>query len=79
MNKPKLFLAAILSTTAIASTLVFGSVSTAQPCSLYKSKYNQEQYQQANRLRSPWIAVLTVPGIVLAAALSVGDRYYKKD
>lgn len=79
MNTPKLFLAAILSTTAIASTLVFGSVSTAQPCSLYKSKYYQEQYKQTSWLRSPWIAVLTVPGIALAAALSVGDRYYKKD
>lgn len=78
MNKPKLFLAAILSTTAIASTILFGSVSTAQPCSLYKSKYYQEQYEQVNWLRSPWVAVLTLPGIALAAALSVGNRYYKK-
>ena len=78
MNKPQLFWAAILSTTAIASTLVFSSVSSAQPCSLYKSKYYQEQYQQTNWLRSPWVAVLTLPGIALATALSVGDRYYKK-
>jgi hypothetical protein len=77
--KLKLSLAAILSTTAIASGIVLSSVSSAQPCSLSKSEYyKQEQYQQANWLRSPWVAVITLPGIALAAALSVGDRFYRK-
>lgn len=79
MLKLKLSLAAILSTTAIASSIVFGSVSSAQPCPLSKSEYyEQEQYEQADWLRSPWVALITLPGIALAAALSVGDRFYKK-
>lgn len=76
--KPKLSLAAILSTTAIASGILFGSVSVAQPCSSSKSDYYQERYEQANWLRSPLAVVITLPGIAIAAALSLGDRYYKK-
>lgn len=76
--KPKLSLAAILSTTVIASGILFGSLSAAQPCSLSKSDYYQEQYEQANWLRSPLAVVITLPGIAIAVALSLGDRYYKK-
>jgi hypothetical protein len=76
--KPKLSLAAILSTTAIASSILFGSVSVAQPCSLSKSDYYQERYEQADWLRSPLAVVIILPGIAIAAALSLGDRYYKK-
>lgn len=75
--KPKLTLAAIVSTTAIAGGVLFGSVSSAQPCSLSKSDYYTERYAQANWLRSPWAAVITLPGIAIAAALSIGDRYYR--
>lgn len=78
MIKRKLSLAVILSSTAIASGVLFSSVSSAQPCSLYKSNYYQEQQEEANWLRSPWAAVIVLPGIAIAAALSVGDRYYKK-
>jgi hypothetical protein len=79
MLKAKLSLTAILSTAAIASGIVLGSVSSAQSCPLRKAEYQQEQYKPANWLRSPWVAILTLPGIALATALSVGDRLYKKD
>ncbi len=71
--KPKLALATIVSTTAIASVILLGSSSSAQPCSL---KYNK-QYEQTNWLRSPLAAVITLPGIAIATALSLGGRHYK--
>ena len=76
MLKPNRSLAVILFTSAIASGVLFGATSSAQPCELSQSKY-QEQYDQTNWLRSPWAVVLTLPGIALAAALSVGERYYR--
>lgn len=78
MSKPKLLVAAILSSSAIASTIMLSSASSAQPCSRYKSE-SYQKYEQVNWLRSPWAVVLIVPGIALATALSVGDRFYKKD
>jgi hypothetical protein len=75
--KPKSTLAAILSTTAIASGVLLASVSSAQPCSLSKSLYYKEQYEQANWLRTPLAAIVTLPGIAIAAALSLGNRYYR--
>jgi hypothetical protein len=76
MLKPKTSWAAILLSTAIASGVLLGSTSSAQPCEL--SKFNdQEQYDQTNWLNSPWAVVLTLPGLALATALSLGDRYYK--
>jgi hypothetical protein len=75
--KPKLTLAAILSTTAIASGVLLASASSAQPCSRYKSNYYQDQYEQVNWLRSPLAVAIALPGIAIAAALSVGHRYYK--
>jgi hypothetical protein len=74
--KPKSTLAAILSTTAIASGVLLASVSSAQPCSLSKSFY-KEQYEQANWLHTPLAAIVTLPGIAIAAALSLGNRYYR--
>ena len=77
MIKPKLALAAILSTTTIATGVLLGSVSSAQPCSLKNSVSYQERYEQANWLRSPFAVFITLPGIAIATALSVGYRYYK--
>lgn len=80
MRKAKLSLAAVLSTTAIASGIVLGSISSAQPCPLRKLEYyQQERYEKATWLGSPWVAIVILPGIALATALSVGDRLYKKD
>lgn len=75
--KPKLSLAAILSTTAIVSGVLLGSVSPAKSCPYSKSVYN-ERYEQVNWLRTPWAALLTLPGIAIAAGLSVGNRYYNR-
>ena len=75
--KAKLSLAAILSTGAIASSVLFTSVSTAQPCSLSKYRNSTEQTNQGNWLQSPWVALLTVPGIALAVSLYVRGRSYQ--
>ena len=76
MIKRKLALAALLSTTTIATSVSLSSAS-AQPCSLRNSDSYQERYEQANWLRSPLAAFITLPGIAIATALSVGYRYYK--
>lgn len=52
--KVNLSLAAILSTTAIASGVLFTSVATAQPCSLSKYRASTEQANQVNWLNTPW-------------------------
>jgi hypothetical protein len=75
--KPKSTLAAVLSTTAIASGVLLASVSSAQPCSLSKSFHYKERYEQANWLRTPLAAIVALPGIAIAAALSLGNRYYR--
>ncbi len=77
MIKRKLALAALLSTTTIATGVLLSSASSAQPCSLRNSDSYQERYEQANWLRSPLAAFITLPGIAIATALSVGYRYYK--
>jgi hypothetical protein len=78
--KLKLSLVAILSTTAIASGMVLGSVSSVQSCSRSESKvYQQERYEQTAWFRSPWAAIITLPGIALAAVLSAGNRWYQKN
>ncbi len=76
--KPKLAVAAILSTTAIASGVLLGSASSAQPCSRYNSDRYQELYEPADWLRSPFTIAIALPGIAIAAALSVGNHYYKR-
>ncbi len=75
--KTKLSLVAIASSTAIASSILLGSVSSAQPCSL-RSAYYRERYEQPSWLRSPLAAVITLPGIALAAALYLGGRSYQR-
>jgi hypothetical protein len=78
--KLKLSLVAILSTTAIASGMVLGSVSSVQSCSRSESKvHQQERYEQTTWFRSPWVAIITLPGIALAAVLSAGNRWYQKN
>lgn len=77
MIKPKFSLAAILSTTAIASGVLFGEVSSAQPCPLSKYRTSTQQASQVNWLRSPLVAALTLPGIALAVSLYLGGRSYQ--
>jgi hypothetical protein len=76
--KPKLSLVAILSISAIAGGIALGSVSSAEACYRSKSYYKQQRSEQANWLKSPLAAVVTLPGIAIAAALSLGNRYYNK-
>jgi ABC-type spermidine/putrescine transport system permease subunit II len=75
--KVNLSLAAILSTTAIASGVLFTSVGTAQPCSLSKYRASTEQANQVNWLSTPLAAALTIPGIALAVSLYVRGRSYQ--
>lgn len=80
MLKLKLSLLAILSTTAIATGMVLSSVSSVQSCSHSKSEvYEQEGYEQDAWFRTPWVAIITLPGIALAAVLSAGNRWYEKN
>ena len=74
MMKTKFFLTAIISTTAIASSILFASVSSAQPCSLSKYRTSTEQASQYNWLRSPLVVALTLPGIALAVSLYAHGR-----
>ncbi|MCP2730829.1 hypothetical protein [Limnofasciculus baicalensis] len=75
--KSKLLLAAIISTTAIATNVVLSSLTPVQSCMM--SKYNdyQAEYNQPNWLRSPLSAAIALPGIALATALFVGGRAYE--
>ncbi|WP_250121794.1 hypothetical protein [Chroococcidiopsis sp. CCMEE 29] len=75
--KVNLSLAAILSTTAIASGVLFTSVATAQPCSLSKYRASTEQANQVNWLNTPLAAALTIPGIALAVSLYMHGRSYQ--
>lgn len=77
--KPNFSLAAIVTTTAIASTIVFGSVSLAKPCPLSKYRTSTEQASQFNWLRSPLVVALTLPGIALAVSLYVKGRSYQNN
>lgn len=75
--KPKSTLIAILSTTAIASGVLLGSAGPAKSCKLTKSLYYKEHYEQVTWLSTPLAAVVLLPGIAIAAALSLGNRYYR--
>lgn len=77
MIQAKFSLAAILSTTAIASSIVFTSPSSARPCPLSEYRTSTEQTSQDNWLRSPLVAVLALPGIALAVSLYVKGRSYQ--
>ena len=78
MIKPKFTWAALLSTSAIASGILLTAVSPAQSCMSSKFAYYQQRYEQASWLRSPLAVVVTLPGLAIATALSVGNRYYNK-
>lgn len=75
--KLKLSLTAILSTTAIASSIFFASASIAQPCPLQEHKNSTEQVNQTNWLHTPIAAALTLPGIALATSLYLRGRAYQ--
>ncbi len=77
--KAKLSLAAILSTTAIASSVMLTSVSPTQACPLSKYRNYSEQPSGGNWLQSPWVAILTLPGIALAVSLYVRGRSYQNN
>jgi hypothetical protein len=76
--KAKLTLAAILSSSVIAGSLLLASGDTAQACGgMRKSAYYQQKVEPSHWLRTPLAAIIILPGIAIAAALSVGERYYK--
>ncbi|HBB32682.1 MAG TPA: hypothetical protein DDZ80_16365 [Cyanobacteria bacterium UBA8803] len=75
--KTKLSLAAVLSVTAIASGVLLSSATSAQPCMMQDSYKYQETYDQPNWLQSPLAALITLPGIALATALSLRGRSYE--
>lgn len=70
-------LVSILSTGAIASSILITSISPTQACPLSKYRNSTEQTNQGNWLQSPWVALLTVPGIALAVSLYVRGRSYQ--
>lgn len=76
--KRQLSLAAILSTSAIASGILLSSVSKAEACSHSKFDYEQERFEQVSWLSTPLAALVTIPGIAIATALSVGYRRYSR-
>ena len=75
MKAAKLSLAAILSTTAIASGVIFSSIDSAHSCPY--SKYRSYTTQTTYWWQSPWVAILTIPGIALGVALYKHGRSYQ--
>ncbi len=75
--KFQLFLAGIISTTAIATGSILTSVNPAQSCMMSKYNYSKVEYNQPNWLRSPLSGAMALPGIALATALFVGGRAYE--
>lgn len=76
--KLKLSLAAILSTTAIASGVFLSAENSAQACSHKKLDYDQERYERVDSFNTPLSLLVTLPGIAIATALSVGYRRYNR-
>jgi len=76
MRATKLSLATILSTTAIASGVLFSSIDLARSCpySKYRSSYTTQTIEW---WQSPWVAVLTIPGIALGVTLYRRGRLYQ--
>lgn len=77
MMKPKLVVAAVLATSAIATGVVLSSAHSAQPCIYKQSQSYNKTETQTDWLKSPWAILLTLPGIALATALSRGGHSYK--
>lgn len=76
--KRQLSLAAILSTGAIASGILLSSVNKAEACGHRQSYYEQERSEQVTWLGTPLAALVTIPGIAIATALSIGNRRYNR-
>lgn len=77
MKAARLSLATIVSTTAIAGGILFTSVDPAQSCLGSKYRTYTTQTSSFNWLQSPWVAVLTLPGIALAVSLYARGRSYQ--
>jgi len=77
MMKPKLVVAAVLATSAIATGVVLSSAYPAQSCMYKQSQSDHKTEAQTDWLKSPWAILLTLPGITLATALSRGGRSYE--
>ncbi|MEQ8969841.1 MAG: hypothetical protein RIE73_05535 [Coleofasciculus sp. C1-SOL-03] len=74
--KPRLVVAAVLATSAIATGVVLSSAHPAQSCIYKQSESDQQKEASLDWLRSPWAILITLPGIALATALSRGGRFY---
>lgn len=72
--KSQIFLAGILSTTAIATTMVVTSFSPAQSCMMSGFDRDRTEYNLPSWLRSPLSGVIALPGVALATGLFVGGR-----
>lgn len=78
MNKRQLSLAAILSTGAIATGILLSSVSKAEACGHRKLDYDQQRSEQVKWFGTPLGLLVTIPGIAIATALSIGHRRYNR-
>lgn len=71
MNR-KLSLATLVASSAIATTVLFAPIATAKsPCS-FSTRRNAIDWA-----KTPLVAVLTIPGIALAATLYVSGRSHQ--
>ncbi|HAX79435.1 MAG TPA: hypothetical protein DCY88_27315 [Cyanobacteria bacterium UBA11372] len=70
--KAKLSAAAIVSSVAIASSVLLSSATPGDACMSYKHRYQQKSWFQ-----SPLSVVIALPGIALATALYMGGRSYQ--
>lgn len=70
--KAKLSAAAIVSSVAIASSVVLSAATPGEAC-----MYRKARYQQTSWFQSPLSVVIALPGIALATALYLGGRSYQ--
>ena len=84
--KRQLSVAAILSTSTmpvavcvatIVSGILLSSVNKAEACSHSKFK-DEQRVEQVTWLSTPLAALVTIPGVAIATALSVGYRRYNR-
>ncbi|GET38211.1 hypothetical protein [Microseira wollei] len=67
--KAKLSAAGIVSSVAIASSVLLSDATPSVAC-----MYRQARYQQTSWFQSPLSVVIALPGIALATALYMGGR-----
>ncbi|HBE19890.1 MAG TPA: hypothetical protein DEG17_09050 [Cyanobacteria bacterium UBA11149] len=72
--KSQIFLAGIVLTTAIATTSIVTSFTPAQSCMMNQYDRDRVVYNLPGWLRSPFSAVIALPGVALATGLFVGGR-----